>query len=52
MDADAIVRGLHDRAPDAEVVGRDHPDFDAARRVWNGIADRRPAAIVRARDTD
>jgi FAD/FMN-containing dehydrogenase len=52
MDPDLILRGLQDRRPRTEVIGRDHPEFDAARRVWNGIADRRPAAIVRANDTD
>ncbi len=52
MDPDGIVRGLRERLPGTEVVGRDHADFDHARRVWNGIADRRPAAIVRAKDRD
>jgi FAD/FMN-containing dehydrogenase len=30
----------------------DHPDYDRYRRVWNGLADKRPAAIVRARTVD
>src|SRR5262245_45611830 len=34
------------------VIGRDHPDYDNARRVWNGLADRRPAAILRAEGVD
>jgi FAD/FMN-containing dehydrogenase len=36
------------RALGGAVVGADHPDYDSARRVWNGQIDRRPAAIVRA----
>jgi FAD/FMN-containing dehydrogenase len=33
-----------------EVIGRDHPEYDAARRVWNGMIDRHPAAIARCAD--
>lgn len=31
-------------------VDSGHADYERLRRVWNGIADRRPAAIIRARD--
>ncbi|SDH19084.1 FAD/FMN-containing dehydrogenase [Paraburkholderia steynii] len=34
------------------VIGRDHPDYDNARRVWNGLVDRRPAAILQAESVD
>ena len=30
-----------------ELVLPGHSDYDAARRVWNGMFDRRPAAIAR-----
>jgi FAD/FMN-containing dehydrogenase len=33
------------------VLGRNHPGFDDARRVWNGTVDRRPALIARCVDT-
>ncbi|WP_205695478.1 FAD-binding oxidoreductase [Conexibacter sp. SYSU D00693] len=33
-----------------DVLGPDHPGYDAARRVWNGMVDRRPLAITRCAD--
>jgi FAD/FMN-containing dehydrogenase len=51
VDPDRIAQVLA-RLPDGlDVVGRDHPDFDTARRVWNGLFDKRPAAVVRSRTT-
>jgi FAD/FMN-containing dehydrogenase len=33
-----------------ELIVPGHPDYEAARRVWNGMIDKRPAAIVRGAD--
>jgi FAD/FMN-containing dehydrogenase len=35
-----------------EIVLPDDPGYDEARAVWNGMADRRPALVVRPTDTD
>jgi FAD/FMN-containing dehydrogenase len=36
-------------ALDGDLLRPDHPQYDAARRVWNGMFDRRPALIARCR---
>lgn len=36
------------QAVSCPVLDADNPEYDQTRRVWNGMIDRRPAAIVRA----
>ena len=33
-----------------EVIRPDHPEYEQARRIHNGMIDKRPAVIVRCRD--
>jgi FAD/FMN-containing dehydrogenase len=44
---DALQASLH-----GEVIHREHGSYDEARAVWNGLIDRRPAAIARCADAD
>ncbi|HSL63966.1 MAG TPA: FAD-binding oxidoreductase [Gaiellaceae bacterium] len=48
--AEADVVGLADSL-DGSLVRDGDPAYEAARRVWNGMIDRRPALIVRATGT-
>jgi FAD/FMN-containing dehydrogenase len=52
VDPDRIAEGLRRGSTGLDIVDRAHADYDAARRVWNGIFERRPGAIVRARSRD
>ena len=45
------LAGFRDRFK-GQVIGPDDPEYDQARVVWNGIADRRPALIVRPTSAD
>ncbi|MFR9805238.1 FAD-binding oxidoreductase [Pseudonocardia sp. RS010] len=47
---EAMVGALRARMQGA-VLDRRDPDYDAARRVWNGLIDRHPAVIARCAGT-
>ncbi len=49
MDTAIFAREFAQARMDGDVVDRDHPEYDRRRRVWNAMADRLPAVIVRAR---
>ena len=49
MDAVPLIGDLFKLKLDGDVVDQGHGEYERYRRVWNAMADRRPAAIVRAR---
>ncbi|MDQ4117176.1 MAG: FAD-dependent oxidoreductase, partial [Actinomycetota bacterium] len=48
---EAAIAGSLRASMRGEVIDREHPGYDRARRVWNGLIDRRPAVIARCADT-
>jgi FAD/FMN-containing dehydrogenase len=46
----AITAALRERMRGV-VLDRDHPGYERARRVWNGLIDRHPAVIARCEGT-
>lgn len=51
-DVEAGIVDRLDRAIAGRVIGPDAPDFDDARRTFNALIDRRPAAIARPTTPD
>ncbi|WP_233887015.1 FAD-binding oxidoreductase [Paraburkholderia flagellata] len=52
IDADSHqFRQLHETLHGTLIMPRD-PDYDEARRVWNGTVDKRPAMIIYCADAD
>jgi FAD/FMN-containing dehydrogenase len=45
---DKLLTDLGSRRIEGEIIDPRHDHYDHARRVWNGMADRRPAVIVQA----
>ncbi|TIS49130.1 FAD-binding oxidoreductase [Mesorhizobium sp.] len=45
-----LSREFEGTAVSGTVIGGNHSDYEKLRKVWNGLWDRRPAAIVRARN--
>jgi FAD/FMN-containing dehydrogenase len=45
LDADRLRKAFR-----GEVIPPEHPAYDQARRVWNGMIDRHPALVMRPRD--
>lgn len=52
MDATFLEPELSKAKMDGVIIDRGHVEYDKYRRIWNGLADRRPAAIVRACSVD
>ena len=52
MDHYPILKQLQLASFDGELVHKEGPGYDALRKVWNGVFDKRPAAIVRVRSVE
>ena len=50
--SDVLLKKLASAGCRGPLITPSHEDFDRSRKVWNGIVDRRPSAILRAADVD
>src|SRR5262245_31929316 len=48
MDSDVIAK--FGQSLRGTLIGRDHPDYDEARKLYNGMIDKRPLLIARCAD--
>jgi len=48
VESAQLIQTLVRSGLEGTVVARDDRSYERCRRVWNGVIDRRPAAIVRA----
>ena len=48
MENAHLAGELEQTGIEGEILDPSHAEYDQRRRVWNGLADRRPAAIMRA----
>ncbi len=42
-----VAQPISDPAFAGQAIDPEHPDYDTARRVYNGVYDKRPALIAR-----
>lgn len=50
--SDLLLKQLASIGCRGPVITPGSADYDRARQVWNGVSDRRPAAVLRAADVD
>jgi len=50
--SDLLLRELSLVGHRCPIITADHQDYERYRKVWNGVADRRPAAIIRPQSVD
>ena len=50
MQPHELIWTLTDATFAGELIGPDHPDYDTARKVFNGVVDKRPALIVQVHE--
>lgn len=52
MDVSPLTRRLRQLKFHGNVIHPEDSGYDSSRKVWNGVFDRRPAAIIRVRSVE